>query len=329
MLWFISMSVRCLILIGSVTASIPLNNSLQRQTRDDDKKLIKVTLFERDDDTVYYGITEVGFPPQYFKLVFDTGSPTIWVCNERRSQNLFMVKNSYDTDYSTTYINRGEDYRSRFGNYRASGHIASDNVKLDRRQFFTDFAVVDNIQGYVGQLYSIDGLFGLAPSQIHPKFKSTPLDDMVSQGLISQRVFAFVFHRLAYTNDVTLRTGLLTILDTGTFKTHLPEPVVKDLFSKIGVRPSPEGYTVNCDAIKTMPTLVFHSEHIQLFWYPWQYVQQVSPDFCWVTIQATKPNFCADVLLGISFLRHYSTVFDVDKERVGFAEPVEEASAST
>ncbi|TGZ65025.1 hypothetical protein CRM22_006069 [Opisthorchis felineus] len=314
MLWFISMSVRCLILIGSVTASIPLNNSLQRQTRDDDKKLIKVTLFERDDDTVYYGITEVGFPPQYFKLVFDTGSPTIWVCNERRSQNLFMVKNSYDTDYSTTYINRGEDYRSRFGNYRASGHIASDNVKLDRRQFFTDFAVVDNIQGYVGQLYSIDGLFGLAPSQIHPKFKSTPLDDMVSQGLISQRVFAFVFHRggvhgtllfgdcsedciprtvhyfplqsavpgywvisferLAYTNDVTLRTGLLTILDTGTFKTHLPEPVVKDLFSKIGVRPSPEGYTVNCDAIKTMPTLVFHSEHIQLFWYPWQYVQQ-------------------------------------------------------
>ncbi|TGZ65028.1 hypothetical protein CRM22_006072 [Opisthorchis felineus] len=191
---------------------------------------------------------------------------------------------------------------------------------------------------------------------------------MVSQGLISQRVFAFVFHRggvkgtllfgegfedcipgtvqylplqsvapdywtvsferLAYTNDVTLRTGLLTILDTGTFRTHLPEPVVQDLFSKIGVTLHPEGDVVDCDAIATMPTLVFHAEHFQVTWHAWQYVQQISPNCCLLTIQAAAPNLPADVLLGMSFLRHYSTVFDVDKKRVGFAKPAEMSPSS-
>ncbi|OON15320.1 hypothetical protein X801_08880, partial [Opisthorchis viverrini] len=160
----------------------------------------------------------------------------------------------------------------------------------------------------------MDGLFGLSPSQLNPKFSSTALDDMVSQGLISQRVFAFVFprgaakgtvlfgdvskdsipgtvhyvplhseapdywmisfQRLAYTDGVTLRTGLRTILDTGTFRSHLPGSVLENLFSKITVTPQPYGDAVDCGAIGTMPALVFHSEHFQVAWHPSQYVQQ-------------------------------------------------------
>ncbi|GAA53788.1 pepsin A [Clonorchis sinensis] len=294
------------------------------------------------DNSVYYGLVGVGSPPQYFRLVFDTGSPNIWICNAKRSANLFMVENSFDIDNSRTYTDHSKAYRAHYGNYLATGRVASDYVQLDRRPFFTDFAVVDTIQGYVDQLYSIDGIFGLTPRQLNSKFSSTTLDDMVSQGLISQRVFAFVFHRggvkgtvlfgdvsgdnipgtvhyvpLHSANSdywmISFKSGLLTILDTGTFRTHLPAAVVQDLLSKVEVTPQPYGETVDCGAIGAMSTLVFSSEHFEIAWYPWQYVQQ-----------AAASNLPADVLLGISFLRHYSTVFDMDKKRVGFGKPVEQ-----
>ncbi|GAA53787.1 phospholipase C beta [Clonorchis sinensis] len=44
-----------------------------------------------------------------------------------------------------------------------------------------------------------------------------------------------------------------------------------------------------------------------------------SPVYCRLTIHATPPGYAADGILGISFLRHFATVFDVDHEQVGFA----------
>ncbi|KER32276.1 hypothetical protein T265_01701 [Opisthorchis viverrini] len=45
----------------------------------------------------------------------------------------------------------------------------------------------------------------------------------------------------------------------------------------------------------------------------------VSPIYCRLTIHPTPPGHMADGNLGISFLRHFATVFDMDNEQVGFA----------
>ncbi|GAA53789.1 pepsin-2B [Clonorchis sinensis] len=422
------------------------------------------------DNTAYYGIVAIGYPPQYFKLIFDTGSPNIWVGSGKLAQQLPMLGSSYDPGESVTSIDKKKTYRAVFGNYVATGRIVSDVVR-----FRTDFALVHNVQGYVDQLRTTDGLFGLMPKPNYHEIKSTPLDEMFSQGLISRRMFAFIFSlggregtvvfgdfslgrirhpisyvsvakqstasdywtipvsKITYINGVTLAANFLTILDTGSFITELPAFVVGQLFTAIGARPYPEDYTVNCDSVGTMPALVFHLNGFQLVWEPSQYVDryevnpkwllflnsdtrggpcfgsptaemateymsgnessnrlheayheeiqntsaifgiyqyilstntslmrysrvpsgdkreirldlfgsqdtesgskvllntwnlrmtatcQVSPVYCRLTIYATPPGYAADGILGISFLRHFATVFDVDHEQVGFA----------
>ncbi|KAG5454708.1 Pepsin-2B [Clonorchis sinensis] len=319
---------------------------------------IEVTLFGSDDNTAYYGIVAIGYPPQYFKLIFDTGSPNIWVGSGKLAQQLPMLGSSYDPGESVTSIDKKKTYRAVFGNYVATGRIVSDVVRFRGRQFRTDFALVHNVQGYVDQLRTTDGLFGLMPKPNYHEIKSTPLDEMFSQGLISRRMFAFIFSlggregtvvfgdfslgrirhpisyvsvakhatasgywtipvsKITYINGVTLAANFLTILDTGSFITELPAFVVGQLFTAIGARPYPEDYTVNCDSVGTMPALVFHLNGFQLVWEPSQYVDRVSPTYCRLTIRPRAPGSMADGILGISFLRHFTTVFDVDNERV-------------
>ncbi|KER32279.1 hypothetical protein X801_09052, partial [Opisthorchis viverrini] len=141
----------------------------------------------------YYGIVAIGHPPQYFKLVFDTGSPNIWVGSEQLAQHLLMSESSYYPSESVTFIDKKKTYHAVFGNYVATGRIVSDIVRFHGHQFRTDYGLVDNVQGYVDQLLTIDGLYGLMLKPTHDEIKSTPLDEMFSQGLISRRMFAFVF----------------------------------------------------------------------------------------------------------------------------------------
>ncbi|KER22231.1 hypothetical protein T265_14907, partial [Opisthorchis viverrini] len=143
----------------------------------------------------YYGIVGIGTPPQYFKLQFDTGSPVIWVCNVHWVKGLSMIQNMYNPSESRTHGVKNSRYYAEYGNYIVSGYIASDITKVHSGSFRTDFAVVDSHDGQSGQLKFTDGLFGLAAGYVHPGFRSTALDDMRSQGLITRRMFSFVFKR--------------------------------------------------------------------------------------------------------------------------------------
>ncbi|TGZ76116.1 hypothetical protein CRM22_000003 [Opisthorchis felineus] len=135
------------------------------------------------------------FEPEYFRLLFDTGSSIIWVSDERRSTELSMIKNAYDPNDSKTYINTGREFTGTYGNYVAKGHVAIDLVKIQSFKLSTHFAVVNNVQGHTNPFHLFDGLFGLAPVQFLSRLDSTSLDDMVTQGLISRHIFSFVFRR--------------------------------------------------------------------------------------------------------------------------------------
>ncbi|KER19219.1 hypothetical protein T265_15616, partial [Opisthorchis viverrini] len=143
----------------------------------------------------YYGIVGIGTPPQYFKLQFDTGSPVIWVCNVHWVKGLSMIQNMYNPSESRTHAIKNNWYSNRYGNYIVSGYVASDVTKVHSGSFRTNFAVVDSHDGHSEQLKVTDGLFGLAAGHVTPEFQSTALDDMCSQGLITRRMFSFVFKR--------------------------------------------------------------------------------------------------------------------------------------
>ncbi|OON16069.1 eukaryotic aspartyl protease, partial [Opisthorchis viverrini] len=283
-------------------------------------------------NTAYYGIVAIGYPPQYFKLVFDTGSPNIWVGSEKLARNLPYLQNSYGLGESTTHLDKQKTYYMKYPDYVLTGNVISDIVRFPKHQFRTEFAVVDNVHGQMDRLRSIDGHFGLPLKQSHARFKSTPLDDMVSQGMISRRTFAFIF-------SLAGRAATLVFGDIS--MDHIPTKLYYVFLAKNSPAPShwtipisgPSGkdYIVDCHSIEKMPTLVFHFADFQMAWNPSQYVDQaslcrtcvsillVSPIYCRLTIHPTPPGHMADGNLGISFLRHFATVFDMDNEQVGFA----------
>ncbi|TGZ57584.1 hypothetical protein CRM22_009905 [Opisthorchis felineus] len=106
-----------------------------------------------------------------------------------------MVRSAYDPDDSRTVVRKTGSITIRYGKYIATSAIFSDLIKLNGHPFRTEFAAVNTIQGYVDQLYAIDGLLGLAKNQFFTQLKATPLDDMVTQKVIPRRQFAFVYKR--------------------------------------------------------------------------------------------------------------------------------------
>ncbi|OON20752.1 eukaryotic aspartyl protease, partial [Opisthorchis viverrini] len=242
----------------------------------------------------YYGIVGIGTPPQYFKLLFDTGSSIIWVANEHRSAELSMIKNAYGPRDSETYVNTGRQVTCPYGNYVATGHMARDLIKMQSSQFLTYFSVVNKVQGHTDPFHLFDGIFGLSIVQFIQNFDSTSVYDMTTQGLISRHMFAFVFKRggadgkiifgefsaedipgevkVFYENGFDWCTDLRTLVDTGTVKVHMPAPLVQSLLTRIWAEMRNNEYFVPCSAIAAMPMLVFQFGDFTLTWEPQQYI---------------------------------------------------------
>ncbi|KER28026.1 hypothetical protein T265_13680, partial [Opisthorchis viverrini] len=306
---------------------------------------------------IYYGIVEVGSPTQYFKLTFDTGSPILWVPSMRLAQERPMVRSAYVPE---AVVRKSGSITLRYGNYIARGDIFSDLVKFNKRPFRTEFAAINTIEGYVDQLYTIDGIFGLGKKQLFREFKTTPLDDMVAQKVIPKRQFAFIFDRggssgtvifgdisktrfsgtvnyvpvvnkdewvikiksITYEDGTVLASDLSALLDTGAYRTYLPTSFADNLFSGIWKQANLDDLIVRCDAMRLMPTLLLNLEGHQLKWEANKYTEQLDIGQCKSTIQPANLPFSYNAIMGISFLRHFAVIYDVDNDVVGFAEPI-------
>ncbi|KER28028.1 hypothetical protein T265_05073 [Opisthorchis viverrini] len=367
--------------------------------------------------------------------MFDTGSPILWVPSMRLAQERPMVRSAYNPDDSMSIVRKPRSITIQYGNYIATGDIFSELVKLNGHPFRTEFSAINKIEGYVDQLYTIDGLFGLAKKQYYKQFKATPLDDMDAQKVIPKRQFAFIFkrggvsgtvvfgdiskahipgtvnyvpvskefankhewiikirrpprnadeyqallkdsaiaehaldtghkidlenvevlrrglrstsHRLiaeaveiakhpsvnrmkgvelasviTYEDGTVLASDLSALLDTGAYRTYLPTSFANRLFSGIWKQMNLDSRLVRCDAMYLMPTLLLNLEGHQLKWEPSQYIEQLDIGQCESTIQPADLPFSYNALMGISFLRHFAVIYDVDNDVVGFAEPI-------
>ncbi|TGZ75305.1 hypothetical protein CRM22_000421 [Opisthorchis felineus] len=358
--------IMCWVSVEPSAMNTPLNSvSLQRIKRGDTlTSSIEVTIYD-SKSYFYYGIVGVGSPPRYFKLMFDTGSPILWVPGMRLVRERPMLRTSYDPFSSMSHVFTYKSVSLPYGNYKADGAIFSDLVQLNGRSFRTEFAAVDTIKGSVGQLYTIDGLFGLSIKQYHKQLQATPLDDMFSQNMISRRLFTFIFKKdgssgtlifgdftkqhipgivtyvpviwdagskdewIIKITSITLEDGgtilasdLSALIDTGAFKTYLPTSFMKNLFAGVWKQMDLGNHVVRCDAMYLMPTLRMNLEGHQLKWEPSQYIEQLGIGQCRSLVEGVNLPSTYNAIIGLSFLRHFSVVYDVDNERVGFAEPI-------
>ncbi|OON17369.1 eukaryotic aspartyl protease [Opisthorchis viverrini] len=128
--------------------------------------------------------------------------------------------------------------------------------------------------------------------------------------------------------SITLRDGtvlvsdLSALTDTGAYKTYLPTLFVNNLFAGVWKQMVLGTHDVRCDARYLMPTLLVNLNGHQLKWEPNHYIGQLEIGRCQPLFEGLDLHSAYNAIIGLSFLRHFAVVYDVDNERVGFAEPI-------
>ncbi|NP_001072054.1 renin precursor [Takifugu rubripes] len=121
--------------------------------------------------------------------------------------------------------------------------------------------------------------------------------------------------------------GCTAVIDTGSSYITGPASSVSLLMKTIGAQLDESGYKVNCDAVKTLPSVTFHlggQEYplTQEDYILWQ--SQIEGDVCIVTFRGLDipPPVGPIWILGANFIARYYTEFDRHNNRIGFATAV-------
>ncbi|KAI7861368.1 Syncephapepsin [Spinellus fusiger] len=255
-----------------------------------------INMVDYQNDSEYYGTVKVGTPPQSLKLNFDTGSSDLWFAGS----NCPTCKKGpkFDPKKSKTFRASNGTWSIHYGdNSSAEGVVAYDTVNLGGINIKGQAVELAQSESSSFETDIVDGLLGLAFNSITTaKGVKTPMDNLISQGLIKSPVFGvylgkvsksgggeFVFggYNLAHINGALttvpvdnskgfwgitvggLKSGSITIptfkgiLDTGTTLLLLPDAIAAKIAKSYKATDNGDGtYNINCNTSK-MPPLVF------------------------------------------------------------------------
>ncbi|KAF7836864.1 cyprosin-like isoform X1 [Senna tora] len=161
-------------------------------------------------DAQYYGEISIGSPPQYFNVVFDTGSSNLWVPSSKCVLSIACYFHSkYKSRLSKTYTKIGIPCKIPYGHESISGFFSEDNVRVGditiKHQvsivtsalnkglllaIFQEFAEITKEGNLAFLALQFDGILGLGFQDISVK-KATPVwYNMIEQGRIKQQIFS-------------------------------------------------------------------------------------------------------------------------------------------
>lgn len=146
----------------------------------------------------YYGVVEIGSPPQSFQVIFDTGSSNLWVPKVGCTHcglPFISHKSKYDDSKSSTYVADGSDFEIQYGSGSVSGFFSRDDVTLGDDILIknVEFAEVADAGG-LGMAYSIgkfDGILGMGFTSISVGGVPTIFEEAIKQNAVDQPLFAF------------------------------------------------------------------------------------------------------------------------------------------
>ncbi|KAJ8400182.1 hypothetical protein AAFF_G00398760 [Aldrovandia affinis] len=124
------------------------------------------------------------------------------------------------------------------------------------------------------------------------------------------------------------KEGCTAVVDTGSSYITGPASSVSVLMKVIGATELAEGgYTVNCDLVKSLPSISFHFGGVKYSLTDEDFIQwqsQFGEDICIVTFKGldVPPPTGPIWVLGASFISRYYTEFDRHNNRIGFATAV-------
>ena len=150
----------------------------------------------------YYGVVEIGTPPQSFQVIYDTGSSDLWVpeigCTHC-GLPFVASKNKYDSSQSSSYEEDGSNFEITYGSGSVRGFFSKESISLTPHIVVQNqtFAQVSDAGG-LGSTYSLgkfDGIFGLAFSGVSVGFHTPVFENAIRQNVVDQPIFAFYLGR--------------------------------------------------------------------------------------------------------------------------------------
>lgn len=142
----------------------------------------------------YYGVIALGTPAQTFNVIFDTGSSDLWVAGSGCPLLSCGLHRKYKSSASSSYIQNGTDFHIMYGSGPVSGFQSVDGLNLGGILVQDqEFAEVTDAKG-LGLAYILgkfDGILGLGFPPLSVNKVPTPFNNIISQGLAQDPVFAF------------------------------------------------------------------------------------------------------------------------------------------
>jgi hypothetical protein len=172
------------------------------------------------DATEYYGVIEIGTPPQFFTTIMDTGSSNLWVPSTSCTDTACNGKNKYSSSASSTYKANGEPITIHYGTGSMKGTLCYDTVSVGGLTVTQqEFAQATSLAAFfTGSAF--DGILGLAYQSISADNVPTWFDNAVQQNGIDS-VFSFYLDSTSGSNSSVLTFGGYdTSYFTGTITYH-------------------------------------------------------------------------------------------------------------
>ncbi|KAH7332480.1 hypothetical protein KP509_20G089600 [Ceratopteris richardii] len=154
-------------------------------------------------DAQYYGEIAIGTPPQYFTVIFDTGSANLWVPSSKCVLSLACYMHPrYKSSQSSTYKVDGSQCNIRYGSGAVYVFLSQDTVNVgDLTVTSQKFMEATREPGLTFLLAKFDGILGLGFQEIAVDGVIPVWYNMLQQKLVSEPVFLFWLNRHAEDDD--------------------------------------------------------------------------------------------------------------------------------
>ncbi|GAA5955050.1 hypothetical protein JCM3765_003172 [Sporobolomyces pararoseus] len=305
-----------------------------------------------DDGSLWAGTLSVGTPPQEFTVCFDTGSADMWVADS-------SVKDANLQTYNVNSSSTAKPTNDRFGilygdGSTVAGPLYQDTVDvagLKAENAYVASATTVSPQFYGGD---IDGILGLGYPAISNSGEKTIFQSLQEQGLVDQNLFSFElgdneegelylggsdssrFEGELNYSPVTQQAYWIIegnvgvagkssktemIIDTGTTLVIAPVAAAAQLYKNVPTAKKWKDsfYIYDC-SIEWTAQFTFNGQDFTI---PSKYLNlgltEAGSNYCVSGIAAQEMGLGDRWLVGGVFLRTVYSVFNLEKNAVGFA----------
>ena len=149
-------------------------------------------------DSSYFGEISLGTPPQFFSVVFDTGSSNLWVPSVECKSEACTSHRSFNSALSRTHAADGRSFSIQYGMGSVKGFISQDTLRIGgmeiAKQRFGETTHAPG-QAFVGTPF--DGVMGLGYASLARASITPPFQAMLEKNLLEMPVFAFHLSRVS------------------------------------------------------------------------------------------------------------------------------------